>query len=737
MDVKLTAISKTLLTAMLFVALGEGGVIAQSLRPGWGSTPYADASGTGVTFRVWTSNAVSVTVAGTFNGWNMTTNPLVAEGGGGGVWSADVPKATNGSSYKFVFNGSLWRTDPRCRVLNAANSYNSIIVATNGYDWEGDSLGVTDGRDLVIYESHVGTFAGPAGTFATFTNKLDYLRDLGVSAMELMPVNEFTTATSWGYNPAYPFAVESSYGTPDGLRNLVKGMHQRGLAMLLDVVHSHWDTNSSLWHLDGWAPNPAYGGLYFYNSAPDGFTSWGPRPDYSKPEVRAFIDDTFRMWIGEYHINGFRWDAPSQIIRTTNGVAIPDGLMMVTNAVATMNAEHPGTWNIAEDVKGLGGFNGYWDFTFNGAIRGVLTQTNDASRDMPTVARNVTGTFSRVIYTDSHDTAGDLNNGVRLPSAISPADAAGYAARKRSALGAVLVMTSPGTPMILQGQEMLETNQFSGARNVDWSRTNSFAGNVSLYRDLIRLRRNLDGLSEGLLGDSCNAYQVDNVNKLLAYSRWNTGTTGKSAVVIANFANVARTNFSVQFPEAGAWYLHFNSDATNYASDYANFGSTVVNATGNPATAPVSIAPYSALILTKIPPVAIGYAAWAQGITGILTNPTDVAYSDGYANLLKYATGSSPTNSDSLAAMNGDTSTGLFAFRFNRNTNATDITLIAEGANGLVAAPWLGIATNIDGAGWNSTNVTESGTSTPITVTVQDTAQPATNRFLRLRVTRP
>jgi hypothetical protein len=129
-----------------------------------------------------------------------------------------------------------------------------------------------------------------------------------------------------------------------------------------------------------------------------------------------------------------------------------------------------------------------------------------------------------------------------------------------------------------------------------------------------------------------------------------------------------------------------------------------------------------------------GYWAWAGGITNSQTNVTDSATGDGYANLLKYATGSSQTNSDKLAAMN---STGLFALRFNRNTNANDITLIAEGANATTnGTAWTGIATNIAGAGWSSTNVSETGAGTPVTVTIQDTT-PATNRFLRLRVTKP
>jgi 1,4-alpha-glucan branching enzyme len=571
---------------------------AQSLRPGYGATPYSG----GVTFRVWAPHATNVTVAGDFNGWSSTSRPLYLESATSGVWSVDVPGAAAGQNYKYLVNApSNYKTDPRSRLINTANNDNSVVVNPTNFNWQGDSYSMTNSRDLVIYEAHVGTFVGPSGTFSTFTNKLDYLRDLGVSAIELMPVNEFPSATSWGYNPAYPFSIETSYGAPDALRQLVLRSHQSGIAMLLDVVHNHWDAGSSLWQFDGWSPDGVHGGQYFYNAEPYANTPWGPRPDYSTSQVCAAINDSFRMWLDEYGFDGFRWDAPSHIIYTTNGVYIPDGLQMISNTLATMSAEHPGTLNIAEDIKELSGFNSYWDLTFVWEIRSVLTQGDDSNRDMPTVARNVAGTFQRVIYTDSHDTAGDLNGGVRLPTAIYGAQAEGYYARKRSTLGAALIMTSPGTPMILQGQEMIETNQFSDTRGVDWARTNSFAGITRLYRDLIRLRRNLDGVSEGLLGDGCSTYQVDNVNKLIAYSRWNSGTTDRYTVVVANFANTTRTGYTINFPAAGTWYVHFNSDSTNYAADYGNAGSLEVSAAGSPAAGSIKIGPYSVLILSQTP----------------------------------------------------------------------------------------------------------------------------------------
>ncbi|MGD9781352.1 MAG: alpha-amylase family glycosyl hydrolase [Kiritimatiellia bacterium] len=575
---------------------GAGTALAQSSRPGWGSIPYAEASGTGVTFRMWAPAATGVSVAGAFNGWSSTAHPLVEEGATSGTWSADVPAARTNHAYKFVVNGSLWRSDPRSRIIDSADNDNSIVAPTNAFVWNGDLASITNARDLVIYEAHVGTFPETTGTFSAFAGRLDYLAELGATAIELMPINEFPSATSWGYNPAYPFAVEQNYGTPDDLRSLVQEAHRRGLVTMMDVVHNHWDGGSSLWEIDGTAPGP-----YFYASDPYTYTPWGPRPDYARQEVREYINDTFRMWLDEYHISGFRWDAPNHIIYTTNGIFITNGLLMVTNALSLMATNYSGIWNIAEDTKEIGGFDYYWDLSFAWEIKSVLVQGEDSARDMPTVARNVAGTAARIVFTESHDTTGDLNGGARLPTAIHEAEPEGYYARKRSQLGQVLAMTSPGTPMIWQGQEVLETNQFSDTRRMDWTRTNSQAGNWRLYRDLIRLRRNLDGVSAGLMGDSVSTYQVDNGNKLIAYSRWDSAATGDVAVVVGNFANTVRSNFTVQFPSAGTWYALFNSDSTNYAADYGDYGSAEVLAAGTPATGPVTIGPYSALVFSKTP----------------------------------------------------------------------------------------------------------------------------------------
>ena len=168
--------------------------LAQSSRSGVGAIPYADASGTGVTFRTWAPNATTVTIKGTFNGWGSTTLSKDTPGGSwNGYWSADVAGARAGQEYKFDLNGS-WRKDPRGRrVVNSAG--NSIVYDHGSFDWGGDSSFSPIWRnDLVIYEMHAGSYNAEdwlPSTFDECVEKIPYIKSLGVSAIQLMPINEF------------------------------------------------------------------------------------------------------------------------------------------------------------------------------------------------------------------------------------------------------------------------------------------------------------------------------------------------------------------------------------------------------------------------------------------------------------------------------------------------------------------------------------------------------------------
>lgn len=591
---------------------------AQSSRPGMGSTPYADTNGTGVTFRVWAPNATSVAVRGPFNpgGWNNATTYLVQEAGGLDLWSVDVPAARHGDPYKYFINGSIWKRDPRSRkVVNSAD--NSLVYDPNLFNWSGDTRLPVNASDLVIYEMHIGAIydstpgSGGAGKFTDAINKLDHLVQLGVNAVELMPLSEFAGDLSWGYNPADIYAVENSaYGGPDGLKAFVKAAHQRGLRVLLDVVHNHYGpSDNNLWGFDdGTTP-----GIYFYSASGICCSPWGNRPNYSSEGVRSFIIGSFRQWLDEYHVDGFRWDAVGAMRHYDPGyVSIPeaDSLIQYINSTI-IHAQHPGAISIAEDDSGGMDFDSEWARGYGDTVIAEMVKSSDNARDMNALQGAMNGAgFGRVLYSETHDLVGSLNGAgaQRLPTRIQSADPTGFYARKRSLLAAAIVMTTPGIPMLFMGQEMLATAQFADNSPLDWSRVTNHWPVVNFYRDLIRLRRNLDGASLGLTGPNISWHVQDNTAKVLAFHRWGAGPNDQVMVVL-NCSNTSLTNYSVSgFPANGTWHVNLNSDWTRYGVDFGNRGSTTVQVSGSAGS--VSVGPYSALILsrTALPPAGARFS---------------------------------------------------------------------------------------------------------------------------------
>jgi len=630
---------------------------AQSTRPGWGSTPYHDSGGTGVTFRVWAPNATGVHVEGTFNNWSTSVTPLAKEITNSvwdQVWSADVSKATNNSQYNYYItdSGNFTKHDPQSRWVTVAGSAgNDIVYDPTAFNWNGDSLTPPAQNDLFIYELHIGTFYtnGP-NDFVAATNKLDYVKSLGVNAVEVMPVAEFGNGgSSWGYDPAQIFAVDNSqYGGPDGFKTFVQACHARGLAVLLDVVHNHYGPSMlDMYDFDGWTGSNSLGGggIYFFESNVNlQITPWGyTRPNFSSNQVCNFVQGNISMWLNEYHVDGFRWDTPYTIMHGNDNSYIPAAGNLITAINGMIHTNYPGKISIAEDLQGSNNFDSAWDTVYPGYFTALLTNTSDASRNMLNVQYAVANAVrygtpassNRVVFLESHDVVGDLNNGVRLVTAIDPNDPTSYRARKLSTLGAAFTLTAPGIPMIFQGQEMLEDESFDSSLPVDWTKTNTYSYIVRFYTDLIGARRDLKGYTAGLEGDQCNVYWVDNTNKVVAFNRWKSSDPNANVVVIGNFAGTTLSNYNLNFPAAGKWYVHLNSDSTNYGPDYGNIGSSVVTASGNPAKASITIGPYSALILSQTatqPLLAVGqtngvvtiawpsaYATWVLDGTLALT----------------------------------------------------------------------------------------------------------------------
>ena len=592
-----------------------------STRPGMGALLSEGATD----FRVWAPFADAVHVAGDFNGWSADATPLASEENG--YWSASVPGASQRHQYKYVIRSgerTLWRNDPY--ALDVTSSAGNSVITDPRFEWPDDGYRTPPWSEMVIYELHPGTFndrpGGRPGSFRSVLRRLDHLERLGVNVIELMPSLEFAADFSWGYNPAHLFALESAYGGPRGLKRLVRAAHARGIAVIFDVVYNHFGPSDlDLWQFDGWSEN-GKGGVYFYNDARS-ITPWGDtRPDYGRPAVRDFIRDNARYWLEECRLDGLRWDATAWIRNRYGNDSdaahdIPDGWSLMRSLNDDTDRRQPWKIHIAEDLRGNpwitrdtaaggAGFDAQWDCEFVHPLRAALIARSDRDRDVLAVRKAITHRYGgdacrRVIYTESHDEV--ANGKARVPEEIWPGNAGSWASRKRSTLGAALVFTSPGIPMIFQGQELLEDAWFHDQDPLDWSRAETYAGIVALYRDLIRLRRNWHDNTRGLRGQHVNVFHLNDADKLVAFHRWDRGGPGDDVLVVANFANRAYDSYTIGFPRPGLWRVRFNSDWNGYSPDFGNGFSYDTVAEGGPRdglpfSGNVGVGPYSAVILS-------------------------------------------------------------------------------------------------------------------------------------------
>ena len=395
---------------------------------GMGSIPHKKE----VAFRVWAPSAVKIFVTGTFNDWKEDELELFSEENG--FWYGDIGKAKIGDENKYViWNGEmkLLKNDPYSKELT--NSAGNTIIVDPDFQWYDNDFNMPPRNELIIYEMHVGTFNSPQrympGNFKSVSKKIPYLKDLGINAIELMPIREFSGDYSWGYNTGYPFSVESSYGKSVDLKNLVNEAHKAGIAVILDVVYNHFGPDDlDLWQFDGWQQD-GKGGIYFYNDWRSE-TPWGDtRPDYGRNEVKQYLRDNALMWLQDYRVDGSRLDATAFIRNAkgdhgTVGDDIPEGWSFMQWINEEMNALFPYKISIAEDLylnawltkttgEGGAGFGAQWDNSFASEIRSNIIVGNDDEHNMEAVKSQISkqidgDVFSRIIYTESHY---DIANG--------------------------------------------------------------------------------------------------------------------------------------------------------------------------------------------------------------------------------------------------------------------------------------------------------------------------------------
>jgi maltooligosyltrehalose trehalohydrolase len=437
-------------------------------RPTLGAWPEPE----GVRFRVWAPEARAIDVI--FEPPGPDAAPL--EKYPDGTFGALVPAATPGARYRYRIDGGQAFPDPASRFQPEGVHGPSEVVDPCRFTWTDGSWNGIARTDLVLYELHVGTFT-PAGTFTAAAERLPYLRELGVTAIELMPVADFPGGRNWGYDGADLFAPARCYGTPDDLRRLVNAAHALGLAVFLDVVYNHLGPEGnylptfSPYYLSDTHSNPWGRGLNF-----DG--------EKSSMVRQCFIENALH-WVHEYHIDGLRLDATHAIIDGDPRHFVAQLTTRVREA-----ARRP-VYVIAEDHRNLAhmirpegeggwGLDGVWADDFHHKVRVALAGDNegyfrDYTGSMPNLARTLnqgwhfTGQYSDylrehrgtdpaglpprrfVFCIQNHDQIGNRALGERLHHQIElPA----YRA------ASVLLLCAPATPLLFMGQEWAATSPF-------------------------------------------------------------------------------------------------------------------------------------------------------------------------------------------------------------------------------------------------------------------------------------
>lgn len=573
----------------------------------------ATLSRKGVEFRVWAPFAHRVQLVSDY----YETSGIDLNNENDGYWSCFIDEAEAGYNYLYLIdtaNGPVYRNDPRARVLTAAEGGLSVVAASD-FDWGDDVYMPVPKEKQVLYELHIGTFNRPdastVGTFATAIEKLDYLVELGVNMIELMPVTTMATDNGWGYSTSHIFSVEPTYGGRHGLMEFVRAAHLRGIGVMLDIVYNHF-SKTDLWQFDGWQEN-GRGGIYFYNDE-RGDTPWGARPDYGRPEVRQFFLDNIVMWLSEYRLDGLRLDS-TIYMRNTIGKNddpehdIGDAWKLLGSMTSLGHKINPGALLVAEDCsvnsyltkpvkEGGCGFDAQWGLNFPHSLRELagLPVPFPVDFSYELTADYNGDCFQKILFADSHDTA--ANGQVRLNEAITPGNGESAEARQRTLVASCATLTAPGIPMLMQGQEFMQDGDFSDWKELEWDNTEQFGGIVLAHRHLIDLRCNLGRVSAGLAGHNTNLFHIDHTNNVFAYHRWDKGGPGDDTYVVLNFGDREIDQYSLWVPLGGTWRVRFNSSWSGYGTDASEAILTSVT-TDNSQCITIPLKAHSAYIFSQ------------------------------------------------------------------------------------------------------------------------------------------
>lgn len=574
----------------------------------------------GATFRVWAPEANEVFISGDFNAWAHGPDAALVKDPQG-YWAGFVPDVGEGSQYKFyvVGKGSRgFKRDPYARELTTDPGYplcNCVVRDPGSYPWHDRGFQAPSFNDLIVYQLHIGTFSGPnrenrVAKFLDVLDRVDYLVALGVNAIEPLPVVEYASPRSLGYDGSDLFSPEMDYHVQladlapylhrvnallarhghaaltqaqlsvpiNQLKALIDVCHLFGLAVIFDVVYNHagyqiGGQDESLYFFDRAAGTDPNDSLYFTRESHTGpvFAFW-------KREVRQFLIDNARFFVQEYHIDGLRFDQVSVIVQqnSNDGWRFCQDLtstVRFTDPTASQTAEYwpVNPWVARDRSEGGAGFDGTWHDGLRLSVRAAITQAaggGSAAVDLDRIAANLHApdfprAWKAVQCVESHD---EVYKGRALRiAALGDQNNRPWYARSRARVATGLILTAPGIPLMFMGQEFLEDKRWSDNPEFDsdsliwWQ---GLEGGQKAMADHLRFTQELVGLRRrypALRGESVHAYHVHNDNRVLAFHRWLEGI-GRDVVVVVSLNEATFYDYELGLPQAGQWREVFNSD---------------------------------------------------------------------------------------------------------------------------------------------------------------------------------
>jgi len=510
-----------------------------------GAFDYGDGL---VTFALYAPGKQSVELIVAPHGQSVEIHQMDDRGGGFWVTPMNLPKGK--CEYRFRLDHETVIADPYAQEIRRVRDDDvpwAVVDAGRGiYMWRNEDWRRPNFRDLIVYELHVGDFS-PEGNFAGVRKRLDYLRDLGVNAIEFMPLYESSPDDYWGYKPTYFMAVRSSYGSLMDMIELVDECHAREIGVVMDMVLAHTGDDHPFNAMYPYKQSPWYGkGL----GEPNQFGL--PMLDFSKDATNSFVRDVQAYWMHVAHVDGFRYDYLA-------GIGAADGQKGLPYLMRTAREIRPESYLIGEcipedpELVNNSGLGGVWHTRSRLAMSALLAETQFQPYDW--------NDFDKCIHafdpaTQDYDQASFMVNYIechddeRIIKLLLERGFDYQTALRKSALAATLLMTMPGEPMLYHGQEMGEDSEkILGPNKLRWDRLDSpeGAGLADHYKRMCRLRNSKTSLRER----NIRVALVDAQAKCAVIHRW--WGQADQVVIAVNFSNRPR-RLSAPVSQRGRWH---------------------------------------------------------------------------------------------------------------------------------------------------------------------------------------